>query len=93
MEIKVLGTGCANCKKLEQGVREVVQELGIDATVSKIEDPGEILGYGCMMTPGLVVDGKVKCAGRVPGKKEIMNWLQVQRSLGFSGGLPSPTEA
>lgn len=76
MEIKVLGTGCANCKKLEQSVRGVLQELGIEAAISKVEDLNEILGYGCMMTPGLVVDGKVKCAGRVPGKKEIMNWLQ-----------------
>ncbi len=76
MEIEVLGTGCAKCKKLELSVREVAQELGVDAVISKVEDLAEIMGYGCMTTPALVVDGKVMCAGRIPGKKEIAGWLQ-----------------
>ncbi|KAF5051727.1 Thioredoxin domain protein [anaerobic digester metagenome] len=71
MEIKVLGTGCANCKNLETSVRKAVEELGIEATVVKEEDIMKIMGYGIMRTPGLVIDEKVVLSGRVPSVSEI----------------------
>ena len=76
MEIKILGTGCAKCEKLEELVREAVGELGVDAEIIKITDLNEILEYDIMMTPGLVVDGEIVCSGRLPKKDEILSWLQ-----------------
>ncbi len=76
MEIKILGTGCAKCDKLEEVVREAVGELGVDAEIIKITDLNEILEYDIMMTPGLVVDGEIICSGRLPKKDEILSWLQ-----------------
>ncbi|HPX06590.1 MAG TPA: thioredoxin family protein [Tenuifilaceae bacterium] len=71
MEIKVLGTGCPKCKTLEQSVRLAVEELGIDAVVTKEEDIVKIMSYGIMHTPGLVIDGKVVLSGRVPSAKDL----------------------
>lgn len=71
MEIKVLGTGCANCKNLETAVRKAVEELGIEASVIKEEDIMKIMGYGILRTPGLVIDEKVVLSGRVPSVSEI----------------------
>ncbi len=71
MEIKVLGTGCANCKNLEAATRKAVEELGIDASVVKEEDIMKIMGYGIMRTPGLVIDEKVVLSGRVPSVSEL----------------------
>ncbi|HBF36956.1 MAG TPA: hypothetical protein DDW50_06505 [Firmicutes bacterium] len=76
MEIKVLGPGCANCDKLEKVVTEAAQELGIIDPVQKVSDIQQMLSYGIMSTPALVVDGKVKFAGRVPAKDEIKKYLQ-----------------
>lgn len=76
MEIKVLGPGCANCNKLERIVEEAAKELGINDPVQKVSDIQEMLSYGIMSTPALVVDGKVKFSGRVPGKDEIKKYLQ-----------------
>ncbi len=64
MEVKVLGTGCAGCKALDATVREVVAELGLDATVTKVEDMMEIMSYNIMRTPALVIDGKVVSSGK-----------------------------
>ena len=75
MEIKVLGTGCPNCQTLEKTAREVVEELGIDASVTKEEDIMKIMAYGILHTPGLVVDEKVVLSGRVPSKKEVKELL------------------
>lgn len=75
MEIKILGTGCPKCKTLEKLTKEVVAESGLDATVSKVEDIVEIMGYGVMSTPGLVIDGKVKVSGRLPSRDEIKKFL------------------
>ena len=76
MDIEVLGTGCSHCKKLEENVRKAVAELGIVAKVTKVEDIAKIMERGVMNTPGLVIDGVVKSAGRVPGQQEIKGWLQ-----------------
>jgi len=75
MEIKVLGTGCAKCKSLEKVTREVVDEMKIDAQVTKVEDIMEIMKFGVMTTPALVVDGRVVVRGRVPNAKEIKELL------------------
>ncbi|RLD79184.1 MAG: thioredoxin family protein [Bacteroidetes bacterium] len=75
MKIKILGTGCPKCKALEKVTREVVSETGIDADVSKVEDIMDIMGYGVMTTPALVIDEKVVIKGRVPSAKEIKQIL------------------
>ena len=77
MEIKVLGRGCANCMKLEAMVHQVVAEKGLDANLEHVHDEREIVSYGVMRTPGLVVDGKVVSYGRIPSKEEIAVWLGV----------------
>jgi small redox-active disulfide protein 2 len=75
MEIKILGTGCPKCKTLEQNVRQVVAELSIDATVSKVDDIMKIMEYGIMRTPGLVIDEKVVLSGRLPSSSELKSIL------------------
>ena len=75
MTIKVLGSGCANCQTLERLCREVVAENKIDATVEKVTDLKEIMGYGILSTPGLVVDGKVVSSGKLPTKSTLTHWL------------------
>ncbi len=75
MIIKVLGTGCSNCKKLEENTKKAVAELGIEATIVKVQDYKDILAYGVMKTPALVVDEKVKIMGRVPSSEEIKKYL------------------
>jgi len=75
MIIKVLGSGCANCKKLEALTRQAVAELGLDAEVIHVTDIADIIVYGVMSTPALVVDEQVKIAGRVPSLAEIKTAL------------------
>ena len=75
MEIKILGTGCPKCKALEKVTRDVVAEIGIDANISKVEDIMDIMKYGVMTTPALVVDGKVVMKGHVPSKEEVKQLL------------------
>lgn len=75
MVIKILGTGCANCKKLEENTRKAVEELGLDASVEKVTEIKDIMKYGVMKTPALVVDEKVKIMGRVPSSDEIKKYL------------------
>ena len=75
MEIKVLGTGCAKCKRLEDMTQEVVDENELDATVEKVEDIMQIMEYGIMRTPGLVIDGKVVLSGEVPKKETLKDLL------------------
>lgn len=76
MEIKVLGPGCNKCKKAEKIVREAVAEANVDATVEKVTDMMEIAGFGVFGTPAVVVDGEVKVSGKVPKKKDILNWIR-----------------
>lgn len=75
MEIKVLGTGCPRCKTLEREVVDSLAELDITADVSKVEDIVQIMAYGIMSTPGLVINGKVVLSGRVPSRKELRELL------------------
>ncbi|MBM7870329.1 MULTISPECIES: thioredoxin family protein [Clostridium] len=75
MIIKILGTGCTNCKKLEENARKAVEELGLDATVEKVTEIKDIMKYGVMKTPALVVDEKVKIMGRVATSDEIKKYL------------------
>jgi small redox-active disulfide protein 2 len=75
MDIKVLGTGCAKCKKLEERTRNAISELGVEASIEKVEDIYKIMQFGVMNTPALVVDGKVVMSGRLPGDKELKELL------------------
>jgi small redox-active disulfide protein 2 len=75
MEIIILGTGCPKCKTLEKLTRDTIQELGIAASVSKEEDIINIMNYGIMHTPGLVINGKVVFSGRIPTSKELKEIL------------------
>jgi small redox-active disulfide protein 2 len=77
MEIKVLGTGCPKCQSLEKLTRETVTELKLDASVEKVEDIMDIMGFGVMKTPALVVNGKVVLSGRLPSSDEIKKLLTV----------------
>ncbi|ETA79935.1 thioredoxin family protein [Youngiibacter fragilis] len=75
MILKILGTGCANCRKLEANVREAVKEMGLDAEVKKVENIKDIMSYGVMGTPALVKDEKVLFAGRVPNVDAIKKYI------------------
>jgi small redox-active disulfide protein 2 len=75
MDIKILGPGCPKCKTLEKLAREVVEQNGIDATVSKVEDIVAIMNYGVMSTPALVIDEKVVIKGRVPSAEGLKKLL------------------
>lgn len=74
--IKILGGGCANCKRLEQIARDVAQANGIEAEFEDVKDYAEIMKFGVMSTPALVVDGKVVVSGRVPSSEEVAGWLK-----------------
>ena len=76
IEIKVLGPGCANCIKLENLVKEVVAENNIKANIEKVTDREKFLDYGIMLTPGLVVNGKVLVSGKLPTKSTLEHWLK-----------------
>lgn len=75
MKVEILGVGCAKCNKLYETVREIVEKQGLDAEVVKVEDLKVLADYGVFMTPALIVDGKVKVAGKVPKESEIIKWL------------------
>jgi len=75
MEIKVLGPGCAKCNKTEKLVQEVIKEKGVEATVEKVTDMMQIASYGVFGTPSVIVDGEVKCTGKVPKKEDIKSWI------------------
>jgi small redox-active disulfide protein 2 len=76
ISVKVLGTGCKKCLTLEQKVKGVIALNNIDATVEKVTDLNDIVNYGIMMTPGLVVNEKVVSAGNLPNDEQILNWLK-----------------
>ena len=76
MEIKILGTGCPKCKRLEQLAHEAEAEAGVDATITKVTDISAIMAYPIVSTPGLVIDEEVKASGRLPQTAEIVRWIQ-----------------
>lgn len=76
VDIKVLGPGCKKCKELADEVKKTLAEINIEADVEKVEDMEKILQYNIIMTPGLVVNGKVKAFGRVPSRKDIARWIK-----------------
>ncbi len=75
IEIKVLGSGCANCKRLYGEAEKAVAQLSASATLSKVEDIREIMAFKILATPALVINGEVKSAGRIPDAAEITTWL------------------
>ncbi len=75
MKIEILGTGCARCDKLEDLVKQVVKETGVAAEVVKEKDIKKIMAYGVMSTPGLVIDGKVKVAGKLPTADDLKKMI------------------
>ena len=77
MDIKVLGTGCANCRNTIALIEQVAAARGAHITLGKVEDMREIIGYGVMSTPGVVIDGKVVHAGGVPSRGKVEQWLSV----------------
>jgi small redox-active disulfide protein 2 len=76
IEVKVLGTGCANCNKTQKLIEEVTSENDITIKLEKVEDMAEIMSYGIMSTPGVIVDGKIAHAGGVPDKKTVLSWFK-----------------
>jgi small redox-active disulfide protein 2 len=76
MTIKILGSGCANCEKVESLAKQAVSELGIQATFEKVKDIDKILDYGIARTPGLVIDEVVKSSGRIPTVEQIKTFIQ-----------------
>lgn len=76
MIISILGTGCPKCKQLEANARKAVEELKIKAEIEKVTDIGEIVDYGVMSTPAIVINGEVKASGRIPTVEEIKKWLK-----------------
>lgn len=76
MEIKILGGGCAKCERLEAVTRAVVEELGLEATFTKVKTMPEIMAYDVLTTPALVIDEKVVSSGNIPMPEEIKGWLQ-----------------
>ena len=74
--IKILGSGCANCKTTYKLIQEVAAEQGVDVELEKIEDIGQIMSYGVMSTPGVVIDDTVVHAGGIPDRKSIQEWLK-----------------
>lgn len=75
LTIKVLGSGCANCKRLEQIARKVVADLSIEAEVIKVTDYNDIIGYNVLSTPGLVINETVVSTGRIPTPAEVTTWV------------------
>jgi small redox-active disulfide protein 2 len=75
MKIKVLGPGCSKCHQLEQTTKEVVKELGIDAEIEDVKDIKKIMDYPILTTPGLVIDEKLVCSGRVPSRAEVTTFI------------------
>lgn len=76
MEIKVLGPGCPRCGEVQKRVADVLAELRVEASVEKVTDIERMMSCGILATPGLVIDGKVKCAGRIPSAGEIAAWIR-----------------
>ncbi|HUV90402.1 MAG TPA: thioredoxin family protein [Anaerolineae bacterium] len=82
MEIKILGMGCPKCQRLEELAREAANELGVEATFTKVKDMDAIVAYDVMSTPALVINEQVKSSGRIPRKEEIAQWIRAAQVPG-----------
>ncbi len=76
LSIKVLGPGCANCRKLEEIVREAITATGVQAEVTKVTDMGQIVAYDVLKTPGLVINEKLVSSGRIPTPASVTEWIR-----------------
>jgi small redox-active disulfide protein 2 len=76
MKIEILGMGCARCKTLEEQVRQALKELNVEAQVEKVADLDRISAYGVLMTPGLVINGKVRSSGTLPSMSNLKEWIE-----------------
>jgi small redox-active disulfide protein 2 len=76
MKIEVLGVGCSRCEKLEQDIKGALAELGLEAEVVKVTDLEKISSYGVLMTPGLVINGKVYSSGKLPAMSALKSWIE-----------------
>ncbi len=74
-DVKVLGSGCVNCKNTAALIAQVAQDRGVEISLQKIEDPKEIAGYGVMRTPGVVIDGQVVHSGGIPVRDKVEQWF------------------
>jgi len=75
MKIEILGIGCMKCAKVYENVKKAAGDLGVDADIEKVEDMDKIINYGVMITPAIVIDGKIKASGRIPNIDEIKKWI------------------
>ena len=80
LKIKVLGPGCANCKRLEQLTRREVEKMGLTADIEKVTDYGQIMAYNILSTPGLVINEQVVMNGRIPTNQEVTAWLMAAQN-------------
>lgn len=79
MEIKILGPGCSRCRALAELVNQVLKENNIEGTVKKVKDISDIMAYGIMLTPGLVINDKVKFSGAIPKREDILKWIKEEQ--------------
>lgn len=86
MDVKVLGTGCANCRNTVAMIEQVAQSVGADIELHKVEDIKDIIGYGVMATPAVVVDGKIVHAGGLPTREMVKQWLAPGGAAPCCGG-------
>lgn len=80
MEIRILGPGCSRCDEVEKRTIDVLAELNIAADVQKVTNMKQIMEYKIMATPGLVINGKVKCSGKIPSKDDIKKWIEEEKA-------------
>jgi len=79
MKIEIFGPGCHRCHEVEKCVNKAVSELGIESEIEKVKDMGKIVDAGIMQTPGLKINGKIKCSGRIPSMDEVKKWIGEER--------------
>lgn len=76
MKVEILGSGCSKCKKTAENAENAIKALGVDAEIVKVEKIQDIMNYGVMMTPALVIDGDVKVSGKIPSPEQITEWIK-----------------
>ncbi len=87
MKVQVLGTGCANCKRTLQVIEDTARQLGVSIELSKVEDMAQIVAFGVMSTPSVVIDGQVVHAGGIPAREKVQRWLLGDDSTAAGAGV------